>query len=81
MGLALRLTFLKFSIVIGVPGVFVNDIGSIIVPLSNASIVGSIKHFFNFFLALKLVKTLHDVKMRTFMTEAHSQLQLQILVF
>ena len=52
--LALRLTFLKFSLVIGVPGVFVNDIGSIIVRLSNASIVGSIKHIFNFFSNFKI---------------------------
>ena len=42
--------------------------------LQRASVkVDSIKHFFNLFRSLKLVKTLHDVKMRPFMTEAHSQ--------
>ena len=76
MVLAQRLTFLKFFLVIGVPVVFVINNGSIVVCLSNVSIVDSIKHFFNLFRSLKLVKTLHDVKMRPFMTEAHSQLQL-----
>ena len=80
MVLAQRLTFLKFFLVIGVPVVFViNNSGSIVVCLSNVSIVDSIKHFFNLFRSLKLVKTLHDVKMRPFMTEAHSQPSLAML--
>ena len=76
LSVALRLTFLKFSLVIGIPVVILNDLGFIIVRLSNVSIVDSNKYIFNFFLTLKLVKTLYGVKMRPFMTEAHSQLEL-----